>query len=68
VAKAKSKCNLMCCTLTVAAAANVTATIGDWVAGGWAESVSYGPACHCGLRTAKEVCPRHGEEDGDRPG
>lgn len=25
----------------------------------WAELVSYGPACHCGLRSRKEPCTRH---------
>lgn len=38
----------------------------DWYPGKWAEEQNYGPACHCGLRGAKEPCTRHGA-DSDNP-
>lgn len=55
VSKAKQDCKFHCCAVSDERKAEI------------AESVkvinvpTYGPACHCGLRGAKEVCPRHGE-------
>ena len=37
----------------------------DWYPGKWAELVAPGPACHCGLRGAKERCTRHAESGTD---
>lgn len=37
----------------------------NYYPGRWAEERGYGPACHCGLRGAKEPCTRHGETDSD---
>lgn len=52
---------------------HITESIDRWEAGGWAEAVSYPPACHCGMpdhpRTTSlgdvvelGPCPRHREE------
>lgn len=38
--------------------AAIQESIEDWEAGKWAEEVSYGPACTCGLRKAGR-CERH---------
>lgn len=46
----------------------ILADIQEWRAGRWAAEYGYGPACHCGLRSTKEVCRRHGrsqKEDRD---
>lgn len=56
----KNVCKMMCCTVGEDVAADIQADIDRWEAGLWAIENYYGPACHCGLRAAKEVCPRHG--------
>ena len=58
--KAKQTCKLICCTTPPKALEKIRADIEVWVAGKWAEELDIGPACHCGLRLAKEPCPRHG--------
>lgn len=41
--------------------ARIRETLIDWYPGKWAEGLELGPACHCGLRGAKEPCTRHGD-------
>ncbi|MFE6222939.1 hypothetical protein [Streptomyces sp. NPDC057854] len=45
--------------------AHIRESLVGWHAGKWAELMNYGPACHCGLRGAKEACTRHGATDTD---
>ncbi|GGR51387.1 hypothetical protein GCM10010282_50360 [Streptomyces roseolus] len=45
--------------------ARIRETLIDWYPGKWAEQMNVGPACHCGLRGAKEACTRHGPTDTD---
>lgn len=45
----------------IAMVARIRESLIDWYPGKWAEGQNYGPACHCGLRGAKEPCTRHGE-------
>lgn len=64
--RAKQQCKLICCTTPPEALERIRADLKVWVAGKWAEELNVGPACHCGLRAAKEPCPRHGERS-DHP-
>jgi hypothetical protein len=59
--KAKRECKLNCCALSPETGERIRDSLKEYRPGGWAESVAYGPACHCGLPKAKETCPRHGE-------
>lgn len=45
--------------------AKIREDIARWEAGKWARENDYGPACTCGLKTAKEACQRHGERSAD---
>ena len=58
--KAKQDCKLICCKTPPEALERIRADIEVWEAGRWAEEMAYGPACHCGLRAAKQPDPRHG--------
>lgn len=57
--KAKLTCKLICCTTSPEALERIRSDIKVWEAGKWAEELGVAPACHCGLRGAKEACPRH---------
>lgn len=61
--KAKSTCKLMCCTTPPEALERIRADIEVWEPGKWAREQNYGPACTCGLKLAKEACPRHGPRE-----
>lgn len=61
--KSSGQCKLHCCALTKADKERIAATMDGYHPGKWAEENAYGPACHCGLRAAKEVCPRHGTRE-----
>lgn len=39
--------------------------IARWEPGKWARENNYGPACTCGLRTARGACHRH-DADSDK--
>lgn len=56
----KPDCKMMCCTTPPEAVARIRADVERWEAGKWAVENNYGPACNCGLRTAKGACGRHG--------
>lgn len=47
--------------------ARIRESLVGWYPGKWAELMGRGPACHCGLRGAKEPCTRHGEPTGTDP-
>lgn len=63
VSKAKSTCKLMCCTTPPEAVERIRESVAEWEAGKWAVDNNYGPACTCGLKLAKEPCPRHGTHE-----
>jgi hypothetical protein len=49
----------------VALIARIRESLVGWYPGKWAEENARGPACHCGLRGAKEPCTRHGQTGTD---
>lgn len=56
----KDQCKLICCTTPPEALETIRADVARWEPGKWARENNYGPACICGLKAAKEACPRHG--------
>lgn len=55
----KIDCKLACCTTPKHRIPEIQMDVDEWEPGEWAKRVSYGPACHCGVRGAKVPCPRH---------
>lgn len=63
---AGKKCSLPCCNTPPGVMERIAEDLAKRYPGFWAEKVSYGPACHCGLRSVSEPCPRHpGKEEAD---
>lgn len=56
--KRAGNCKLMCCNINPERVVEIR-TDAAAEPGHWAQSVNYGPACHCGLRSTTEPCGRH---------
>ncbi len=51
----KNDCKFHCCAITDERKAEIAESARE------PNVPTYGPACHCGLRGAKEPCPRHAD-------